>query len=88
MCLGLPGRVVEVVDDRGTPMAVVDFGGVTKQICCAYLPDIAVGEYAIVHAGFALARLDEAAALETLALLRSLGSVADEVGPGGAQAMA
>jgi hydrogenase expression/formation protein HypC len=80
MCLGLPGKVTEVFVDRGTTMAVVDFGGASKQVCCAYLPEVEVGQYALVHAGFALTVLDEKAALETLELLRSLGTVADELG--------
>lgn len=83
MCLGLPGKVTEVFEDRGTAMAVVDFGGASKQVCCAYLPEVAVGQYALVHAGFALTVLDERAALETLELLHSLGAVADEIGAPG-----
>lgn len=77
MCLAVPGRIVEVRDELGTRMATVDFDGVRKEICLAFLPDIAVGEYAIVHAGFAISRLDEAAALETLAMFRALGAVED-----------
>lgn len=80
MCLGVPGRIRDVRDDRGTRMATVDFGGVTKSICLAYVPDAEVGDYAIVHAGFAIARLDEASALETLALMRAAGLLDDERG--------
>jgi len=83
MCLGIPGRVVELYQDRGTPMALVDFGGVTKNICLVYVPDIEVGAYAIVHAGFAITRLDEASALETLRLIAELGTLEDELGTGG-----
>jgi hydrogenase expression/formation protein HypC len=80
VCLGVPGRILEVRDERGTKMATVDFGGVTKAICLAYVPDAEVGEYTIVHAGFAIARLDEASAEETLALMRSAGMLDDELG--------
>ena len=69
MCLGVPGRVEDVWDADGTRMALVDFGGVTKEVCLALVPDVVVGDYAIIHVGFALTRLDEASALETLALL-------------------
>ena len=61
-------------------MATIDFGGVTKDICLAYVPDIEVGDYAIVHAGFAITRLDEAAALETLAMMRDVGILDEELG--------
>jgi hydrogenase expression/formation protein HypC len=80
MCLGIPGKVLEVHDDRGTRMAVADFGGVTKTICLAYVPDVDVGDYTIVHAGFAITRLDEASALETLAMFAELGMLEAELG--------
>jgi len=73
MCLGVPGRVLEVHDEHGIRMASVDFGGVTKSVCLAYLPDAEVGDYAIVHAGFAITRLDEAAAAASLRLFGELG---------------
>ena len=83
MCLGIPGRIVEIHDDGGTPMATADFGGVTKEVCLVYVPEAAVGSYAIVHAGFAITSLDEASALETLALLGAMGGIEDEIGPAG-----
>ncbi|HEX9260403.1 MAG TPA: HypC/HybG/HupF family hydrogenase formation chaperone [Acidimicrobiales bacterium] len=69
----MPGKVIEVRDDRGTRMATVDFGGVTKSVCLAFVPEAEVGDYAIVHAGFAITRLDESAALESLKLFEELG---------------
>lgn len=84
MCLGIPGRIVARHDDQGTPMATVDFGGVTKEVCLVYVPEAALGTYAIVHAGFAITSLDEASALETLALLAEMGGVEDELGPAAA----
>ena len=67
MCLAVPGRVLTIYAERGTTMADVDFGGARKKVCLAYLPETQVGEYVIVHVGFAIQRLDEASALETLA---------------------
>ncbi|MCK9878626.1 HypC/HybG/HupF family hydrogenase formation chaperone [Frankia sp. AgPm24] len=81
MCLGIPGRITEIWDDRGTRMALVDFGGATRTACLAYLPDASIGEYTIVHAGFALTVVDEAAAHRTLATFRELGLLAEELGP-------
>ncbi len=80
MCLGIPGKVVSVREEHGIRMASVDFGGVTKSVCLAYVPEVAVGDYAIVHAGFAITRLDEAAALETLALFEEMGVLEAELG--------
>jgi len=80
MCLAVPGRVLEVFDRDGTRMAQVDFGGVLKEVCLEYLPDLAVGEYTIVHVGFALQRLDEASALRTLGLFEELGLLQEEFG--------
>jgi len=69
------------VEDRDdTRMAQVDFGGVVKDVCLAYLPDIQVGDYTIVHVGFAIQKLDEASALETLELFASLGVLDEEFG--------
>lgn len=73
MCLAVPGKVLAIRDDRGTRMATVDFGGVQKEICLAYLPDVVVGDYTIVHVGFAISRVDEASALETLQMFSDLG---------------
>jgi hydrogenase expression/formation protein HypC len=59
-------------------MATVDFGGIRKEVCLAYVPEVEVGDYTIVHVGFALTKLDEAAALETLELMRSVGLLEQE----------
>lgn len=80
MCLGVPGRVEKVWDAQGTRMASVDFGGVGKEVCLAYVPDVVVGDYTIVHVGFALTKLDEKSALETLELFRSVGLLDEELG--------
>lgn len=80
MCLGVPGRIEEIRDDQGTPMASVDFGGIRKDVCLAYLPEAEVGDYTLVHVGFAITRIDEESALETLELIRSIGSLEEELG--------
>lgn len=61
-------------------MSTVDFGGTTKTVCLAYLPDMRIGEYTIVHAGFAITRLDEASANETLRMFDELGVLQEELG--------
>jgi hydrogenase expression/formation protein HypC len=89
MCLGIPGKVVNIWEEAGTRMSCVDFGGTTKTVCLAYLPDMQIGEYAIVHAGFAIARLDEASANDTLRMFEELGVLDQELagseGQGGTQ---
>ncbi|AQA15793.1 HypC/HybG/HupF family hydrogenase formation chaperone [Streptomyces samsunensis] len=88
MCLAVPGRVVGIEERDGTPMARVDFGGVVKDVCLAYLPEIEVGEYAIVHVGFAIQRLDEESALATLRLFERIGALDEEFGDVWARAAA
>lgn len=86
MCLAVPGRIVDVRDEDGTKMATIDFDGVRKEICLAFLPEIAVGDYAIVHVGFAIAQVDEAEALRTLQMMNELGVLDEEFGvTGGVQ---
>ncbi|MFD5883803.1 MULTISPECIES: HypC/HybG/HupF family hydrogenase formation chaperone [Streptomyces] len=88
MCLAVPGRVLDIGEKDGTRMATVDFGGVHKEVCLEYLPDLQVGEYAIVHVGFALQRLDEESARQTLALFEELGMLQEEFGDPWEQAAA
>ncbi|MET9887974.1 HypC/HybG/HupF family hydrogenase formation chaperone [Streptomyces sp. NPDC006430] len=78
MCLAVPGRVLDIGEKDGTRMATVDFGGVVKEVCLEYLPDLQVGEYTIVHVGFALQRLDEESARQTLQLFEQLGMLQEE----------
>ncbi len=80
MCLGIPGRLVSRFDVHGQPMGKVDFGGVVKTICLAYVPEIAVGQYTIVHVGFAIAIVDEESAKESLELFRQMGLLDEELG--------
>ena len=81
MCLGIPGKVIDIWEEAGTRMSTVDFGGTTKTVCLAYLPDMQTGEYAIVHAGFAITRLDEASAHQTLKMFDELGVLDEELAP-------
>jgi hydrogenase expression/formation protein HypC len=80
MCLGVPGKIIEIHADRGLRMCKVDFGGVIREACIETLPEAQIGDYTIVHAGFALNLLSEEDALETLALLRELSLLEDELG--------
>ncbi len=79
MCLGIPGKVIEIRDDGGLAMGRVDFGGVRKDACLAYVPEVSVGDYVIVHVGFAISRVDEEEALRTLELLEQLGAIEQEL---------
>jgi len=92
MCLGIPGQVIDLGEVDGVVMGTVDFGGVRKQACLEYVPGIGVGEYVIVHVGFAISRVDEDEAQRTLDILRAMGdAVAAELGeplPGSASAAA
>jgi hydrogenase expression/formation protein HypC len=80
MCLGIPGRVTETYEQNGVLMGKIDFGGLKKEVCLAYIPDIEIGDYAIVHVGFAITKLDEQAALATLDLLNRMQRVEEELG--------
>jgi hydrogenase expression/formation protein HypC len=74
MCLGVPGKVVEIVENSplGMSMARVSFGGILKEACLAYVPEAQVGDYVIVHAGFALSKIDEAEAMEVFEMLKEM----------------
>ncbi|GAB1333624.1 HypC/HybG/HupF family hydrogenase formation chaperone [Streptomyces sp. E-15] len=86
MCLAVPGKVVSI-DHRADPLTgLIDFGGVQKQACLEYLPDVRVGEYVIVHVGFALQRLDEESARASLELFEQLGLLEEEFGDAWEQA--
>ncbi|PXW31811.1 HypC/HybG/HupF family hydrogenase formation chaperone [Nocardia sp. 348MFTsu5.1] len=82
MCLAVPGRILSLEDRDGTLMSVVDFGGVRKDVCLQYIPDASVGEYVMVHVGFAIQRLDEESAISTLAEFEHLGVLKEEFGDG------
>jgi hydrogenase expression/formation protein HypC len=73
MCLAIPGKVIEVFEDHGLRMGRVDFGGTVKKACLAQLPEVGVGDYVLVHVGFALSLVDPAEAERTYRLLEELG---------------
>ncbi len=79
MCLGIPGKVTEMYVANGMQMGRVDFGGVVKEACLEYLPDIRVGDYTIVHVGFGISQLDEEEAQRTLDMLREMDMLAGEM---------
>lgn len=72
MCLGVPGKIVEIYEANGLQMGKIDFGGVTREACLAYVPEAKIGDYTIIHVGFALHLISEREAQETLALLREI----------------
>jgi hydrogenase expression/formation protein HypC len=78
MCLGIPAKVIELYETNGMKMAKVDFGGVIKEACMEYLPEVKTGDYTIVHVGFGLSILDEKEAMETMELLRQIDIQGEE----------
>jgi hydrogenase expression/formation protein HypC len=82
MCLAVPGKILSLETRDGTLMSLVDFGGIQKDVCLEYIPDAQVGEYVVVHVGFAIQRLDEESAIRTLAEFEHLGVLDEEFGDG------
>ena len=85
MCLGIPGKVTELYQANGMKMGKVDFGGVVREACLEYLPEIQVGEYTIIHVGFGISRLNEKEAHETLELLKQMDMLSNELPPAGGE---
>ncbi len=81
MCLGVPGKIVEIYESGGLQMGKIDFGGVTREACLSYVPEAKVGDYTIIHVGFALNVIGEEEAQETLDLLRQIADLGTELGP-------
>ena len=79
MCLAVPGKITEIYSAGTLLMAKIDFGGVVREACIEALPEAKIGDYAIVHAGFALNLLSEVEAQETLDALRQLGAIEEEM---------
>lgn len=73
MCLGIPGKVIELFQRDDLPMGKVEFGGIVKDVCLAYEPEAAVGEYVLVHVGFAISRIDEKEAEEIFDCFDEIG---------------
>jgi hydrogenase expression/formation protein HypC len=84
MCLGVPGQVVRVDrNDLGLTMGQVRFGGITKEVCLVYTPEVAPGDWVLVHVGFAISQLDEEHAKEVFRILEEMGDLADLGPPSG-----
>ena len=79
MCLAIPGRVEEIADEGGLRVGRVNFGGVVKRVCLDYVPEVQVGDYTIVHVGFAISKIDEETAEKTLADFRAMGVLDEEL---------
>jgi hydrogenase expression/formation protein HypC len=78
MCLAIPGKVVEIrPDEQGVRMAKANFGGIVKQVCLEYTPEVNVGDYVLVHVGFALSRVDEEEAARTYRLLEEMDQLTE-----------
>ncbi len=80
MCLAVPGKIVEIYEAGGLKMGKVDFGGVYREACLAYVPDAQVGDYTVIHVGFAINRLNEDEAQDSLSLLQEIVNLEDELG--------
>jgi len=78
MCLGIPGKIEEIFQDGNLKMGKINFEGVTMPVCLETTPEAKVGDYAIVHAGFALSLLSEEDAQETLKMLKEMEALQDE----------
>jgi hydrogenase expression/formation protein HypC len=82
MCLAIPGKVEEILTGGDLRMGRVNFGGVVKEVCLEYVPELKVGDYTIVHVGFALEKLDEETAKQALADFREMGMLDAELAEG------
>jgi len=81
MCLGVPGKITTIFEQNGLRMGTIDFGGVMREACLAYVPEAGIGDYTVIHVGFAISVLSEHEAQETLAMLREIINLEDELGP-------
>jgi len=81
MCLGIPGKIVEIYQANGLTMGKIDFDGVTREACLAYVPEARIGDYTLIHVGFALNLISEQEAQETLELLRQIAELDAELSP-------
>ncbi len=82
MCLGVPGKVIEIQPDEsaaaeglGMTMGRVNFGGIVKEVCLAYVPEVEIDDYVVVHVGFAISRIDEEEAAQVFEYLREMGEL-------------
>ena len=80
MCLAVPGKIIEICEQGDLLMAKVDFGGIFREVCLNYVPEAKVGEYCVIHVGFAISLLDEKEAMETIDLLKQIANLEEELG--------
>ena len=80
MCLGVPGKIVEVTENALLRMGKVDFGGVVREVCLAYVPEANLGDYVVVHVGFAISQVNEEEARQTFELMKEAGILEEEWG--------
>jgi len=79
MCLGIPGKITEIYEKDSLRMAKIDFGGIIKEVCLAYTPEAELGNYALIHVGFAISLMDEEEAQETLMLIKEVIEFENEI---------
>jgi len=82
MCLGVPGKIIELYDVDGLKMGKVDFGGVVREACLEYVPEAGIGDYTVIHVGFAISLLSEEEAQASLEMLREIVNLEEELGIG------
>ena len=80
MCLAVPGKILEIYEKQGLSMAKVDFSGVTREACIEHVPEARVGDYAVIHVGFAISLLSEEEAQQSMDLLREILEAGEELG--------
>ena len=81
MCLGVPGKITDIYQSEGLRMGRIDFGGTQREVCLAYVPEAVVGDYSVIHVGFAISLLSEEEANATLETLREMVNIDEEIGP-------
>lgn len=79
MCLGIPGKITKIYKKDTLTMGIVDFGGISREVCMDYVPEAIVGQYTLIHVGFAISVMEEDEALETLKLLQELTDIENEI---------
>jgi hydrogenase expression/formation protein HypC len=85
MCLGIPGKVIKTYREHDVLMGKVDFGGVSKQVCLDHVPDVAIGQYVLVHVGFALSKIDEDEAGRVFEFLETMNQLDELATPSHAE---
>lgn len=79
MCLAIPGKLIDIYEKDNLRMAKIDFGGIVREVCLAYVPEAKIGEYALIHVGFAISLMDEEEAQETLKLIKEVSDFENEI---------